>query len=588
MKQIGLYQIRGKLGQGKMAQVYRAYDPRLEREVALKVICVHFLGNKQFYLRFKQEAKLIATLKHPAVVPLYDFGKVDDQPYLVMRLMSGGSLAERLKAKGKGFSLSDLLELVNRLADALDMAHQKGIVHRDLKPANILFDEQGDAYFSDFGLGKLLEYTNVGLNRTDIPLGTLAYMSPEQARGDRRIIDGRSDLYSLAVMLFELLTGQLPFKTDVPASLIYKHISAPVPNICEIRADLPQSCQTLIQRAMAKKPAERYATAGEMATALKKVLAESLSTPHRLQTLLQSKGFSQLLCLLFMLGAVRIIAPQIPPMPSLTALLPNEQPSFAANPQEAAIYLEDGEEFYRKGEYNQASQELSEAIPIPPNQPTSYYLRAMAYFSNGEYQKAVDDYSQALILDSTLEEAYYYRGQAYEGQKLFVLALADYKAAIRLNPTNSQYHLSLADAQFISSSYDEAIVSYDEATRLNPNDARPYYGLGNAYQGKEAYQQALSSYTEAIRLDRQFMKAYYHRGLLYAEQEDYQNAIADYSEAIRLNRQYDTIYFHRAQSYEQIGNLEAAITDYKNILQINHEPEVMASAQAALERLSVE
>lgn len=275
MNKIGRYQIHGQLGGGGMAVVYRAYDPPFRREVAIKVMASHFLHDPQFRQRFQREAQVIAALQHPAIVPVYDFGEQNGQPYLVMALMQGGSLADRLQ--GRTMSLAEASYFLERIAPALDLAHQTGIVHRDLKPDNILFDQQDNPYLADFGIAKLIQETSMRLSQTGLVIGTPFYMSPEQARGEKNI-DGQSDIYSLGAILFEMLTGQRPYDADTPAGFIYKHIHEPVPNIRAIQPNLPLGAETVIEKAMAKNREERYATASEMAAALKAITEGKAST----------------------------------------------------------------------------------------------------------------------------------------------------------------------------------------------------------------------------------------------------------------------------------------------------------------------
>src|SRR5712692_6058381 len=211
---IGRYTIQGELGRGGMASVYRAYDPSFKREVAIKILPREFLHEPTFRARFEREAQTIAALEHPAIVPVYDYGEEDGQPYIVMRLMAGGSLDERIE-RGP-LSLQETLEILRTLAPALDRAHAMGIVHRDLKPANILFDADGNPHISDFGIAKLTQ-ANTQLSGTGM-MGTPAYMSPEQARGDKQI-DGRADLYALGAMLYHMLSGKRPFESDTPIGM---------------------------------------------------------------------------------------------------------------------------------------------------------------------------------------------------------------------------------------------------------------------------------------------------------------------------------------------------------------------------------
>jgi serine/threonine-protein kinase len=272
----GRYKMQAELGRGGMATVYHAYDPRFERDVAIKVLPHEFLHDPQFRARFEREAKTIALLEHPAIVPVYDFGEEDGQPYIVMRYMSGGSLADRLP-QGT-IPLIEVAQIISRLAPALDAAHKKGIIHRDLKPGNILFDQYGLAYISDFGIARLKQSGGATLTGTAI-LGTPAYMSPEQVQGDKEI-DGRSDIYALGVMLFQMLTGSMPYQADTPAKVMMMHLLEPVPQINQVRSDLPPSFDDITERSLAKNPDERYQTANEMAVAIEDAAYSAEEAPE--------------------------------------------------------------------------------------------------------------------------------------------------------------------------------------------------------------------------------------------------------------------------------------------------------------------
>jgi len=263
---VGRYKIKSELGRGGMATVYRAFDPISNREVAIKILPRELLNNLVTRARFKRELKLVASLEHPAIVPVYDVGGEDDhQPYFVMRYMSGGSLSDMIK-KGK-FSLRDAALIVERLAAALDHAHAKGIIHRDIKPDNVLFDSSNNPYLSDFGIAKVTE-SLISATGQEV-LGTPAYLSPEQALGET--VDRRSDVYGLGAMLYEMLTGERPFGKDTVIGLALQHVNDPVPNILKIRPDLPGEVDVIIKTAMAKNREKRYATALDLARELNKV-----------------------------------------------------------------------------------------------------------------------------------------------------------------------------------------------------------------------------------------------------------------------------------------------------------------------------
>ena len=255
------YEIIAELGIGGMATVYRAYDPLFEREVALKVLKRELLEDPELKERFERETKIVAKLEHSAIVPVYDVGYDNNQLFYVMRYMTGGSLSERIN-EGT-LDLGQVAYILLRLSDALDYAHRKGIVHRDLKPANILFDEIGNAFISDFGIAKFAQAAT-RITHTGI-IGTPRYMSPEQARGEET--DGRSDLYTLGVILFEILSGKAPFEATTPLALAFKHATEPAPNILDINPDLPQELGSVLKKVLQKEPVARYQNCVEFANA---------------------------------------------------------------------------------------------------------------------------------------------------------------------------------------------------------------------------------------------------------------------------------------------------------------------------------
>ncbi len=341
LEKVGRYEIIRLLGRGGMASVYLANDPNTKRQVAVKILPRELTLNTQFRARFQQEAEFIAKLEHPSIVPIYDFGEHDEQPYIVMQYMAGGSLADKLD-KGS-LPLGDIHPIMERLAAGMDEAHRKGIIHRDLKPGNILFDLNGLAYIADFGIAKLGE-AGAGLTGSGI-IGTPAYMSPEQARG-KETLDGRSDVYSLGVILFEMLTGKLPFEADTPMGMAVAHINDPVPDVLSLNRSLPPACRAIIQRALAKERTARYASAGELAAALAGVRPGAVRAAPSTRTLSGLPGPRRrwlfwvvtaggLLALLFVLVRANLGSSDPTPTPDINAT-PNAL--IAANPPSATEF----------------------------------------------------------------------------------------------------------------------------------------------------------------------------------------------------------------------------------------------------------
>jgi serine/threonine-protein kinase len=259
----GPYRIVEPLGRGGMASVYRAYEPALDRYVALKVLPREFLHDPSFAERFRREAKVIARLEHPNIVPIYafDIEQAEGIPWMAMRLIAGGSLSQLLKREQLGFARS--VAILRGVAAALDHAHGKGIVHRDVKPQNVLLDEERRVYLADFGIAKILESPG-GLTATGMITGTPQYMAPEQATATN--VDRHADIYALGIVAYELFTGHVPFSADTPVAVLMKHIQEPLP--LPPPSTVPESLLRPVLRCTSKKPADRWPSAGAFVAAL--------------------------------------------------------------------------------------------------------------------------------------------------------------------------------------------------------------------------------------------------------------------------------------------------------------------------------
>lgn len=264
-KTIGGYEIISHIGRGGMATVFCARQTSMNRVVALKVLPRDMMKDDSYLQRFEREVSIVATLEHRNIVPVYDHGSYEGQPYIAMRYMKGGSLDGMIT--GKGMPLDQIVRVFSQIAPALDYAHSNNILHRDLKPSNVLLDDDGGAYITDFGIARILNEAPGMTITTQGVVGTPAYMSPEQAQGQP--LDGRSDVYSLGVMLFEMATGRRPFHSDTPYSIAVMQVTAPVPSPRSINPSLPIAVEQVIYRSLKKKPEERYQTAQDFAEALK-------------------------------------------------------------------------------------------------------------------------------------------------------------------------------------------------------------------------------------------------------------------------------------------------------------------------------
>lgn len=266
-KQLGRYRLDTVLGEGGMASVFKGYDTRLERFIAIKILRRQADQDSDFTIRFEHEAKALAQLTHTHIVKIYDYGDQDGMHYLVMEYLPGGTLKDKLS---KPIPYLESSRLLIPMARALDYAHQRKIIHRDVKPSNILFTENQQPMLTDFGIAKVITegQTNSNLTGAKMGLGTPDYMAPEQGLGEK--IDYRVDIYSLGIVLFEMLTGQKPFTADNSMAVMIKHVSEPLPKPSLYVFDLPETVENIILKATAKKPQDRFQSMEAFAVAMEK------------------------------------------------------------------------------------------------------------------------------------------------------------------------------------------------------------------------------------------------------------------------------------------------------------------------------
>lgn len=272
----GRYRVDSVVARGGMATVFRATDTRLDRVVALKVMHANLADDPEFVQRFVREAKLAARVNHPAIVSVFDQGESDGLVYLVMEYIPGRTLRAELRQEGR-LSAQRALTVVTTVLDALQAAHQAGLAHRDIKPENVLLSDSGTVKVADFGLARAIAESNASAVTRGLLIGTVAYLAPEQV--EQGHADQRSDVYSAGIVLYEACVGQVPFTGETPLSIAYQHVHGTVPAPSSIRADVPHQIDQVVARATARDPQNRYASAGEFATAVRALAAELPAQP---------------------------------------------------------------------------------------------------------------------------------------------------------------------------------------------------------------------------------------------------------------------------------------------------------------------
>ncbi|MBL8089751.1 MAG: serine/threonine protein kinase [Anaerolineales bacterium] len=440
---IGPYRIIEQLGQGGMATVFKAYHASLDRYVAVKALHQAFNEDSTFTARFQREARVVAKLEHPNIVPVYDYSEHENRPYLVMKFIEGDTLKARFQRGA--LSSQEIEQVVTSVGSALGYAHQQGVLHRDIKPSNVLLSTEGVMYLADFGLARIAQAGESTLSSDSI-MGTPQYISPEQAMG-KKDLDSGTDIYSFGVMLYEMVVGQVPFSADTPFSIIHDHIYTPLPLPMDINPKVPEPVQKVLLKALAKDRTDRYQTVEDLVSAFKSAWTEAgvpmqgtaitmrpaslkrdtkiqdKATARRIeasQPVAQKRSSSWLwigISLIFIVciglgafayrnGLVRRFfaqpttvvinspVPVIPTLPPVTAE-PNLSPAIAA------------------------AQELVKQNPADPN---AHLQLSLAFYDDGQPVRAAEALAQAANLAGTNKDFFANASRQYRDREAWVLA----------------------------------------------------------------------------------------------------------------------------------------------------------------------
>lgn len=505
---LGPYRVIEPLGQGGMATVYKAYHAALDRYVAIKVLHPAFKEDPNFLARFNREARIVAKLDHPNIVPIYDFAEEQSTPYLVMRYVEGKTLKTILR--DGALPLGRVLSIIRPVAEGLAYAHEEGILHRDIKPSNIIIANNQHIFITDFGLARIAQAADSTLSQ-DMLIGTPQYLSPEQARGVSAT--QQSDIYSLGVVLFEMLTGRVPFSADTPYAVIHDHIYAPLPMPTSINPGLSQDVERVLLKALAKDPAARYANALDLLSALNQAAgipapSDLTITPHvsapspqveeeslpppvksneaapapvvkpKKNRLLITCGIISAIALALLCG-ILAIAPQSPFRQSADPVRAARE-KVNANPQDPVTHVQLAEALIKQKDYAGAFAEFDQAIRLNPSSPAPY-LRA------GEAAQRIDDNERA---------ARYFQ------------------AGLNVAPDDVGLLFALADLYLEQKKYDEARALVEKVLRADAGNAQALWRLGEIERAQGKLVDALRDYTRAVAIDPNLPQAHYGLGML--------------------------------------------------------------------------
>lgn len=466
-QQLGHYRLVHRVGEGGFAEVYMGEHIHLDRQAAIKVL--HTQLTQDDIEKFREEARTIARLEHPNIVPVLDFGVDNRTPYLVLSYAVNGSVRQRFP-KGSRVPLATIVSYVKQVAAALQYAHDAKLIHRDVKPENMLLGKQQEILLSDFGIAVMAQSSRYQ-NPQDMA-GTMTYMAPEQIQGKAR---PASDQYSLGIVVYEWLTGQRPFHGSL-TELIGQHISTPPPSILKIVPTLHSTVETVVMKALAKDPKDRYARIVDFTLA-----------------------FEQ---------ACKNAPPQTP----------------AATPFKAPIEKSPETRVVAPSEVYQALPASERVIappiqlPVPDRAVSSqktikqWFYEAITSLEHAEYIEALAAINHVLVLDANLGYAYNAQGLALYYLKLYAEALTALDRAIQLNPRDATAHFGKGLALEQLQRYAEALNSYEQVTRLEAAYAAGWRKKGDMLSHLKRYEESLAAYEQALKLDPNDAETYIGKG----------------------------------------------------------------------------
>ena len=601
-QQVGPYELKQRIGAGGMGAVYESYQASVQRKVAIKVLPADLAQQENYLERFKREVATAARLEHPHVLPVYDHGTDHNMSYIVMRLLTGGTLSHRMRDQGL-LEVVETLKILRQIGSALDYAHREGIVHRDLKPSNVLFDKMGNAYLADFGISKVLGDVASGLTGTGQLIGTPSYMAPEQWEGAEA--DHRSDIYALGVLAYQCLTGDKPFSAPTPLAVMRQHMVEDPPPVTEKRPELASAINNVIAKALAKRPENRFQDATDFVDALEKAArltednemtgfsgmdadrttvaaaedmptdpitkeadrtsslptlpGETHSRTKPAQTLVgHSRRRKGWLMLGLALIAVTVVA-------GLGWFIFASDDDAAETGPDVQAILDTGATAIAQDDVSVAIEQYTKAIEADPDNADAYARRALAYFQQGNHALALADADSSLELDGSQPIVLALRAKIYQQRGDLPAALADLDAAIELDTTNGELLEQRGRLHAESGNLDAARNDLLRAIAVQPS-APAYYALGRVLYQAEDYGGAITAYTQAIELDRSYAEATYNRGLAYEANGQIADATDDYHRAVLLDPGFLPSYRRLGDIYASQDEYELALDNYQTYL----------------------
>ena len=600
------YQIRELLGHGGMSSVYKAFDPNLKREVAVKIIHSHLTGQADFVERFEREAASVAQLRHSNIIQVHDFSREGNVYYIVFEYVAGETLQERLRRLSETqqfMSIAEVKKITIALANAIEYAHSKSIVHRDIKPANVILNNNNEPILMDFGITKILgggKHTATG-----ITVGTVQYMSPEQIKGED--VDARTDIYALGITLYEMLGGRAPFEANSTMALMMMHVQNEAPDPRSLRPDIPSAFVDVVQRAIAKEPRRRYQRTADLARDVSWIKVDT----DGLQTVVDYADPFET-----MMDAPLQSAPRYQPTPApaskphqyqatdvvLTVPLPPPSivPSGQKNNKKMGVLLgiaalvlfgvilagasffflsgpnvdtllAEAQEAIEQGEYAQAEENLELLLAEEPKNPTFNLLMGTAVAGQERFADSLPYYDTAIAQDDGLVDAYLGAGQATYELENHNRSLEYFTDAILLSPGNAEAHAGQGENYYALGWLTEAISPLEKWASLDSKVPQPLQRLSSIYEETGDLQKQLEINRQWIERDPQSADAHSALGWAYYGLDRFDDALASFSQALARNSELPSAYRGLGHVHYAMGQYEEAIQNYNKWLEYDSE-----------------